>query len=263
MSSRGRVTRTPCCRALPSLDIASATRIYLPRAKRRAHRAEDPQGVPGLPPGEGIPPPVHRQDAAGRVRTVRLSAHRHAGPRVRRGAPRQGRRGDGQGGLPFHGPRRARRGHALRPHRALCAVHGGAPRRGGPPLPPLARGQGVARREHAARPLPRVHAGRFRRGRDRLRLRRPRDSPPHAGEPRGPRHAASPASATPTAACSTPAWPGSGWRSSPSRCCAPSTSSERSARKRRTSMLAEIAGESAAKEILELIRVEKHARGDR
>ncbi len=79
------------------------------------------------------------------------------------------------------GPRRPLGGAAVRPDGAAGPLRRAAHRRAGHAVQALSHRHGLARREHAARPLPRVHAVRFRHDRHAVARRRHRNGP---GDPR-------------------------------------------------------------------------------
>ena len=173
-----------------SLDIASSPRFYLPRAKRRAHRAADPQGIPRFSPGEGVPPPVHRADAPGAFSSASASC---PSTHPSSSSPRSF---SGKGGgetdkevyrFTDHGGRDvAMRFDLTVPFARFMAAHLAEV---GLPFRRWHAAKVWRGRKHAAGSLPRVHAGRLRRRGHGLRFRRPRDPSPHEGEPGGARHA--------------------------------------------------------------------------
>ena len=156
------------------------------RYGRLPHPTPHAQGLPRLPPGAGHRPRAPARDRPGRLPQLRLRADRHPGARIHRGAAGQGRRGGRQAAVPLHRQRRAGRGAALRPDRAVRALRRPASRPARHAVQALPPGAGVAGREHATGPLPRVPAVRLRHDRHDLERGRHRGGVGHrrpAGRP--------------------------------------------------------------------------------
>ena len=143
------------------------------------HHAPHAQGFPRLSAGGDDPArAAHRHRPAG-LSLLRLHAHRHAGPGIPGDPGRQRGRGDRQAALQVPGPRRPLGRPAVRPDGAAGPLRRPARRRAGRAVQALSHRRGLAGREHAARPLPRVHAVRLRHHRHPLDRRRHRDGPGH------------------------------------------------------------------------------------
>ena len=142
---------------------------------------------------------------------------------------RQGRRGVGQADLPLHGSRRPRRRPALRPDRAVRALRRPVHRPARHAVQALSHGPGLARREHRARPLPRILAVRFRHHRHHVQRRRHRDGPGHSRPDARPRFRALRDSRQQSPGPQRPAGGAGPGRAGRCRCCAPWTSCRRSA----------------------------------
>ena len=115
----------------------------------QADRTAHAQGLPRLPARPDDPARALAGDGPARS-TARygFAPDRHAGPGIRRDPARQGRRGVGQAALPLQGPRRPRRGPALRPDRAVRPLRRPAHRQARHAVQALSHGPGLARREH-------------------------------------------------------------------------------------------------------------------
>ncbi len=143
---------------------------------------------------------------------------------------RQGGRRDRQAALQVLRPGQAVGGFAVRSYRAAGAFRRAARRRAGRALQTLPHRHRLAGREHAARPVPRVHAVRFRHDRHAPRGLGHRD---RAGDPRpvaGHRLRANSRFTSTTARCLPACSSGWGWPSKPCRCSARWTSWPRSGR---------------------------------
>ena len=126
---------------------------HLIRLYGAASRAADPDGAP-------------YGGAALVLRRLWLYPARHAHHRSERCAARQGRRRDRKADLPFLQGRQ-RPVPSLRPDGASGEIRCPALCRPRFPVPPFPDRKGLSRRARAARPLPRVLSGRYRRHRRR------------------------------------------------------------------------------------------------
>ena len=119
-------------------------------------------------------------DTARRVyRSYGFSPIDTPGPGISRNPRRQGERRDRQAALQVSGPRRPLGRAAVRSDGAAGPIRRRTRQRVGHPVQAIPHRHGLAGRKHAARPLPRVHAVRFRHHRHPLRRRRHRNRPGH------------------------------------------------------------------------------------